>query len=153
MFFLDRFQSFLNDFWNFEMFTNLGPIIAKLGPADAIFMAFIIHKYFKNIRKYLGTSWEILSLEIWESKHSKMSEHVCTHFSCVCLWHFWYLLFTFYISRRWGSEHDKFSINKIHKSLDMHFISIKKTRNCNLVNSTKIFIFNQGNHLILSCRK
>ena len=26
----------------------------------------------------------------------------------------------------WGTEHDKFSINKIHKSLDVNAISIKK---------------------------
>ena len=87
----------------------------------------------KNIRKYVETSWKILSLEIWHSKISKIFDLcVCvlgTSFSVFFilffLWFFDYI-FLEIILRRWGLENDELSINKIEKSLDMNFISIKK---------------------------
>ena len=48
-------------------------MFTKSGPVDPVFIAFIIPKYFKKIRKYMGTSFKnILFLHIWTSKKCQM---------------------------------------------------------------------------------
>ena len=64
---------------------------------------------------------EILILQIWTSKISNKIEGIRTMFCFDC-----FVSFLYYILRRGGTEHDTFSIDKIHKSLDVNFISIKK---------------------------
>ena len=49
----------------------------------------------------------------------------CIYFLDLFFVYFLIIYFVNHILRRWGIENDSFSINKIHKSLDMNFVFVK----------------------------
>ena len=125
----DRLQYFWDDFWNDQKRDQ----IWTLGPR-------IYHQNLsKNTRKIWEHPWGILfrisqNLRIWNYKKWRSVHHMysCLFFRCCG-----YITFILYLLRRWGTEDDNFSNNKIHNSLDVNSISIKKTWNGHLVICTK----------------
>ena len=91
--------------------------------------------YTKILQKILESIWEhlgnILFFHVWQPTFSKCFERwtltcflnlFCGYYFCI----FVEYIFVNYILRRWGIENDSFSINKIHKSLDMNFVCVRK---------------------------
>ena len=72
--------------------------MAKSGPVHPVFMAFITPKYFKNVRKYMGTSFKNLIFTYMDFK------------KCQC----W---------KRRAPENDEDPSNKVFKILNMAPIS------------------------------
>ena len=97
-------QYFLNDVWSFEKFTKSWPHWwPNLDPWTPYLWLLLYQDTSKHIRKYMGNSWNISSLEVWESNISKTSEHVCTQL--IELLRFWnFELLFFEILKCWNYE-------------------------------------------------
>ena len=124
-YFLDDSENFenLDFFWTYYW--------SFLGPWTPYFWLFWHQITSKNIRKYMGTSWEniifpCLTNNIFEKKR-KANPPFVLDFIFVYFVGIYFLIIYFvnHILRRWGIENDSFSINKIHKSLNMNLVSIK----------------------------
>ena len=100
------------------------------GPADPVFMAFLIPKILQNI---LESIWEHLGNILASMSDNQKNENsrkanplFWIYFLYICFVSiFWMYIFKINF-RRWGTESDSFSINQIHKSLDVNFICVKK---------------------------
>ena len=141
----DIFQSFLNDFCNFDNFVK---IWTRRPPNYHQTTLKIQAKYGNILKQY----WMFISenLRVWFFWFVKaLGTKFCLSFLFRC----GNLSIYFYINFwRWGSENDELYIKHISKSLDINFISIKNM-NGNLVNPTNFSIFKEGNRLILISRK
>ena len=111
----------------------LGPIIGQI----------LVHRpricglyYTKLLQKILESIWEHHGkYYTWKSENQKIRKfrNVCVPnflnfwiFEILKFWNFETMKLLNYILWRWGSEKHKDWFNKIEKSLDMNFISIKK---------------------------
>ena len=119
----------------------LDRIHGQIWAVDSVFMVFIIPKYFKTYLKVYGNILcKYIFCKYENTKVRRFSNMCVPLLFCLSFLYFWIYHFILYVTKmRIGN--DNFSINKIHKSLDADFISIKKTSKGNLVNPKNISIF------------
>ena len=120
------------------MIPGTSKILSKSGPGTLLIITKMLQKIQEKLWNHLG---KILCLSIWDIQNFDFFRNLYVLGTSVFRFFFFFLiLFRFLLGvscvfwiyilkiilRRWGIENDSFSINKIHKSLDMNFISCKK---------------------------
>ena len=108
----DLLQYFLNDFWNFEMFDQ----IWTRRPSS----------YYKNASRNQSKYGNILGNIIVVNMATKKMGTLNVLSTSFLFWKYEYLSFHEVNLWRRGSGKYKFCMNKISRSLDMNFTSIKK---------------------------
>ena len=149
------------------MISGTSKIWTKSGPVDLV----IITKMLQNIQENMESSWKhIIFTNLGRKKSKKIRTNACHVYKffvlCVFLNIFWvYILYIIFYEdeeRKW-----LISINKINKSLDMNFISIRKHELETWYflylgegmpifyyqgRAPNFFIFKNGNHITLNSR-
>ena len=118
-----------------KILTFVGPIIghfwAHRPRICGLYYTELLQKILRGIWEHHGKYY------IWKSENQKIRKfrNMCVpnflnfwNFEILKFWNLKYIKLTNYILWRWGSGNDSFSINKIHKSLDINFISIKNMK-------------------------
>ena len=132
-------------------------IWSKSGPVALLTITKMLHK----IQENMESSWKKIIYVNQGLKKSNTFKNVCHRYN-VFVFLFCFLKVWVHISkivlRRCGTNHVKFPIKHMCKSLDVNFISIK-TWNGHLIffcfqvrESPNFFIFKEGNHQILISR-